>query len=51
MLPRPYTKIEEYQYERFIERLNEIEHDAMFEALRRVAHGYMKKLKERPQTE
>ena len=32
MLPRPYTKIEEYQYDRFVERLNEIEHGAMFEA-------------------
>ena len=51
MLPRPYTKIEEYQYERFIERLNEIENGAMFEAFRMLAHAYMKKLKEMPQTE
>lgn len=51
MLPRPYTRIEEYQYERFIERLNEIENGAMFEAFRMLAHAYMKKLKEMPQTE
>ena len=51
MLPRPYTKIEEYQYERFVERLNEIENGAMFEAFRMLAHAYMKKLKEMPQTE
>jgi len=51
MLPRPYTKIEEYQYARFVERLNEIENGAMFEAFRMLAHAYMKKLKEMPQTE
>ena len=51
MLPRPYTKIEEYQYDRFVERLNEIENGAMFEAFRMLAHAYMKKLKEMPQTE
>ena len=51
MIPRPHTRIEEYQYERFIERLNEIENGAMFEAFRMLAHAYMKKLKEMPQTE
>lgn len=47
----PYSKLEEYSHEQYIERMKKLETSPIYEAFRMLAQAYMKKVKEMPESE